>query len=95
MEILSCLAPLNAFHPNIREHACCIGKVAAGTSLVELIYRTYAVVTWQEVMPNDLDALNPAACAFARNHPERIPVDDRPLKRRPASFQLGELVISS
>ena len=95
MEVLSWLAPHNAFHPNIRENACCIGKVAAGTSLVELLQRTYAVITWQEVMPDEFNALNPAACAFARNHPERVPVDARPLKNRPLSFQLGELEVSS
>ncbi len=95
MQILSCISPQNCFHPNIRGRACCIGKVAPGTSLVELLHRTYEVITWQEVAPNEFDALNPAACSFARNSPERIPVDDRPLRRRPASFQLGDMVVSS
>jgi len=94
MEVLSFLAPRNVFHPNIRESVCCLGRITPGTSWVELIYRTHAVITWQEVMPNEFDALNPAACSFARNHPERIPADARPLKRRPAAFQLGELAVS-
>jgi len=95
MQILTCLSPQNLFHPNVRGRACCIGKVGPGTSLVELLHRTFSVITWQEVAPNEFDALNPTACSFARNHPERIPVDDRPLKRRPASFHLGDLVVSS
>ena len=94
MDVVSCLAPQNTYHPNINGSLCCIGPIAPSTSLVDLIYRTYAVLTWQEVMPDDRDALNSAACSFARNHPERIPVDDRPLKRRPASFQLGDLAVS-
>jgi hypothetical protein len=95
MQILSCISPQNFFHPNVRGRVCCIGKVNPGTSLVELLHRAYELISWQEVAPNEHVALNPAACSFARNHPERIPVDDRPLKRRPASFQLGELAVSS
>jgi hypothetical protein len=80
-ETLALLDPLSAWHPNIRPPLLCIGRVTPGTGLVELIYRAYELVTWQRYMPREEDALNHAACSWAREHAREVPVDPRPLKR--------------
>jgi hypothetical protein len=36
------------------------------------------------------DALNSAACQWARQHPDRFPVDGRPQKRRAETFRIDE-----
>jgi hypothetical protein len=81
-EVVTWLRPGNVFHPNIMPPFCCLGSIAPGTSLVELIYRTYEVISYQNVMPDERDALNVSACSWARKHQHRFPLDDRPLKRR-------------
>jgi hypothetical protein len=81
-EVVTWLRPGNVFHPNIMPPLCCLGNITPGTSLVELIYRTYEVISYQNVMPDERDALNAAACSWARRHQDRFPLDDRPLKRR-------------
>ena len=81
-DVLSWLGPVEIFHPNVNPPLCCIGTIAPGTSLVDLIYRTYDVISYQNVMPAENDALNLAACQWARNNQHRFPIDDRPLKRR-------------
>ena len=81
-QVVSWLRPAQVFHPNVKPPFCCLGPIEPGTSLVDLIYRTYEVISYQNVMPDERDALNRAACQWARNNQHRFPVDDRPLKRR-------------
>ncbi len=83
-QLITLLEPRHVFHPNVYEHLICLGAVAPGTPLVELIYRVYEVLTFQALTVRDDDALNRAACQWARNHPQRLPVDRRPLKGRSA-----------
>jgi hypothetical protein len=80
--VLTLLAPRNVFHPNVRGPFLCIGPVAPGTPVVDVIYRVYELLSWQSVTVDERDALDPEACQLARNHPERFPLDRRPLKRR-------------
>ena len=93
LDVVTIMAPMGVFHPNAAGPRCCIGPIAPGTPLVDLLHRAYEVISWQEVAPNEFDALNPVACAWARHNRHRFPVDDRPLKRRragpPPSALLG------
>jgi hypothetical protein len=82
LEVLTWLGPRDVFHPNAKTPLCCIGPIAPGTSLVDLLYRTYDVISCQNIMPDETDALNLAACQWARNNQHRFPLDARPLKRR-------------
>ena len=92
VETLTWIGPLNVFHANILPPMICIGQIAPGTPLVDLLYQLFEVIGGLKVTPREEDALNFAACQFARSHPERFPIERRPLKRpsvhagsRPAS----------
>ena len=82
-EIISWLGPTNVFHPNIRAPFICVGRVNPGTTLVDLLYQIYEIVSYQRVNPREDDALDLKACVWARNERAlgRFPVDRRPLKR--------------
>ena len=87
-EVVSVVGPPTIFLPNVRPPLCCLGPIAPGTPIVDLLYRTYEVVSGQNVTPVEWDALNRDACCFVRNHRELLPADTRPLKRlrpRPSS----------
>ena len=79
--VLTWLSPVEVFHPNIAAPFICIGPVAPGTGLVDLLYRVYEVITFGSVSPRENDALNPAACAWARRNRRLFPLDPRPLRR--------------
>jgi hypothetical protein len=87
LEVLSWIRPRDVFHPNAKTPLCCVGPVAPGTPLVDLLYRTYEVISCQNIMPDEKDALNPVACQWARNNQHRFPLDARPLKRRSCDVQ--------
>jgi hypothetical protein len=80
-EILTWLEPREVWHPNIRPPFLCIGPIARGTPLVELLHRSYEVITFENVTMGEDNALNVPACAWARRNRERFPVDSRPIKR--------------
>lgn len=44
--------------------------------------QVFDIITWNKVTLREDDALNTAACQWARRHPDRFPVDRRLLKRR-------------
>jgi len=81
-EVLTWLGPRHVFHPNIsnRMPLICVGRLAPGTWLVDLLFQCFEIITYQKVTMREDDALNPAACAWAREHQSRFPVDSRPLK---------------
>ena len=85
--VLTWLGPRNVWHPNISSTApaICIGRLTPGTSLVDILYQVFEIITWNKVTMREDDALNVAACQWARQHRDRMPVDRRPLKRRPLS----------
>jgi len=80
-DVLTLLAPADAWHPNIRMPFLCPGHLRAGTGLPDLLHQVFEIWTFQMVTTNELDALNPAACAWARANRQRFPVDPRPLCR--------------
>jgi hypothetical protein len=45
----------------------------------------------EKVTMREDDALNRAACQWARQHPERFPVDRRPLKRRAVTLHMSDV----
>ena len=81
-EILTWLGPPTIFHPNVSPPAVCVGRIVPGTPLVDILYQTFELIGGTKITMNETDALNFAACQWARAHPERFPVERRPLKRR-------------
>ena len=76
-EVLTWLEPLTEFHPNINSFQCCIGHISPGMSLLSLLYQLYQMITWQRFTPSEDDALNKAACSWARQHLDCFPIDPR------------------
>lgn len=93
--VLTWLAPRQVWHPNISaiHPVICIGRLAPGTALVDILYQVFEIVTWNKVTMREDDALNPAACQWARQHRDRFPVDRRPLKRRPWAGRVDDLSV--
>lgn len=91
--VLTWLGPRNIWHPNISATApvICVGRLAPGTGLVDIVYQVFEIITWNKVTMREDDALNRAACQWARQHRDRFPVDRRPLKRRPLDLHVAEL----
>ncbi|RMD81717.1 MAG: hypothetical protein D6815_11085 [Candidatus Dadabacteria bacterium] len=87
--VLSCLFPSKTFHPNVLGPAMCVGRIAPATPLVDLVHRVYELVTYQSYTTLEYDALQPAACAWARHHRSRLPIDARPLRRGSSAQGVG------
>ena len=81
--VVTWLQPSEIFHPNICSGApvICLGHLAPGTPLVDILYRCFEIITYARVTMQEHDALNKEACAWARRNQHRFPVDRRPLKR--------------
>jgi hypothetical protein len=92
-ETLTLFEPLNTFHPNVAFGApfICVGHIVPGTSLVDLLYQVYEILTYQKLTPREDDALNKEACRWARANQGRFPIDPRPLKRRPLALEVERL----
>ena len=82
LHFITWLGPHDVHHPNARAPFLCIGDIKAGDSLADLLYRTFDLITYQSVTTREDDALNPAACVWARQHMDAFPIDPRPLKWR-------------
>lgn len=76
-QVLTWLEPRNEFHPNIRAPLCCVGPIPPGMSLLNLLHQLFAMITWQKFTPLEHNALNAAACSWARANLDRLPVDPR------------------
>ena len=72
------------WHPNVSQDRpfICIGRLTPGTSLVDILYQIFDILTYQKYNPREDDSLNKAACAWARQNQHLFPIDRRPLKRR-------------
>jgi hypothetical protein len=90
--VLSLLSPQNLYHPNVAAPFLCIGRIAPGTSLRELIFQVHDVLTFAKLTPREDDALNRDACAWARANMRRFPVDPRPLRWQGADFAISPIV---
>jgi hypothetical protein len=91
-EMLRIFTP-GVWHPNVGDDLplICIGRLAPGTLLVEILYRVYDILTYQKYNPRENDSLNKAACAWARNNQDRFPIDRRPLKRASLGLEVQPL----
>ena len=89
-QVLSWSYPIQVFHPNISDKSpfICIGRLAPGTSLVDILFQCWEVITYNKVTMREDDALNQQACVWAREHRHTFPVDRRPLKRRSLNLQV-------
>lgn len=92
VEVLTWFGPRQVWHPNICDRAplICIGRLAPGMSLTDIIHQTYEVISYQKVTPREDDALNKDACAWVRNNPDRLPLDRHPLKRRTLEIKVEQ-----
>ncbi len=91
-EIVTWFGPPNVFHPNISNRAplICVGRLAPGTPLVDIIGQVFQIVTYQKVTMREDDALNHEACAWARRNQHRFPIDNRPLRRRALVLEIDD-----
>ena len=82
--VLTLLAPGNVHHPNINGPWICPGHLHPGTPLVDVLWHLFEIITFHRVTTDEFNALNPEACAWARDHKDLLPLDPRPLRRRAA-----------
>jgi hypothetical protein len=80
LRIATWLGPMNVVHPNIRPPFVCLGRVKPGTTLVDLLYQLYEIITYVNWASHDY--LEGQAAVWARNHQHLFPLERRPLKRR-------------
>ena len=59
---------------------------------MDLIYQVFEIITYHKVTMTEKDALNWEACAWARQHKDRFPIDSRPLRRRALDLQVEQPV---
>lgn len=91
VEVLTWLNPSRPYHPNIAGGGLpliCVGRITPGMGLVELLYQIFEMITYRKVTMSERDALNRAACRWARHHTQLFPIDRRPLKRRRMHIQV-------
>ena len=87
-QVVTWLDPLNTIHPNIKPPLFCVGNMAPGTPLVDLVTQAFEIITYNLVTMNEDDALDWDACQWARQHQHLFPVDRRPLRRRTALLDI-------
>jgi hypothetical protein len=83
------LFPATVFLPNVRAPFLCLGRIAPGTPLVELLYQVFDIGRGANLTVREDDALDRDACAWARPRLTQFPLDERPLKR-PLEFTVQE-----
>ena len=88
-EMFRMLTP-GVFHPNVSPELplICLGNLAAGNSLVDIIHRLYEVITYQRWNPVETDSLNRAACSWARRHQEMFPLERSTLRRQRLNLEV-------
>jgi hypothetical protein len=84
--------PERSWHPNVRAPYLCLGHIAPATTLVDLIYRSFELLTYRKCTMREDNALNHEACVWARNNQHRFPLDRRPLKRRRGAIGVTERI---
>jgi len=95
MEVLTWLSPRNVWHPNIMAPVICVGRLTPGTTLVDIIYQVFEIITYKKATVREDDALNSAACQWARHNMDRFPIDRRPLKRRALWLKVTDVAASA
>jgi ubiquitin-protein ligase len=91
-EMLRLFTP-GVWHPNVSRELplICIGRLTPGSTLVDILYQLFDILTFQKYNPRENDSLNKAACAWARENAPKFPIDRRPLKRRSLNLEVQPL----
>jgi ubiquitin-protein ligase len=81
------------WHPNISADLplICTRRITPGTTLVDILYQIYDILTYQKYNPREDDSLNKSACSWARANQDRFPIDRRSLKRRALNLEVQSL----
>ena len=61
-QLVALLSPQNTYHPNVAPPFLCLGNISPGTSLCELVFQIFEILTFQKLTPNEqaLSTLKPA-----------------------------------
>ena len=101
------LSPLTFWHTNARAipgvpaGVVCLGHVAPGTEIDDVVYRLFDLTTYENYAPQENDCLNRSASAWARAHTADFPdghaspllVGRRPDPRAPRRSELGDVLM--
>jgi hypothetical protein len=87
-EVITMLWPPEIFHPNCRFPFICVGRMRPGTGIRDIAYQLYEMMTYNRVVMREDDALDHAACAWARQNQDRFPLEVRPLRRRDLTLRV-------
>ena len=88
-KVASVLTP-RFLHPNVHRGAICLGAAfAPGTSISELLWEMFGIVSYSNICLDERNALDPAACRLLRERPELLgELPRRPFLRRKRSIKL-------
>lgn len=89
--VIALLAPRGIFHPNCKSPFICIGKLAPGTRLVEIVGQVWQILTYQRFTAREDDALDAEACAWARARVDNFPLTHASLRRGRTALVVDEL----
>ena len=84
LKVVAILSP-DFFHPNVKMPFgwVCLGHdFLPGTTLGDLIFHLYDIISYQNTTVDERDAFNPAACRYLRQYPEVLNEMSRPPIRR-------------
>ena len=90
-QVVAIVTPQTLWHPNVAGPFICIGAIAPGTSLVELLHQIYEILSFQKFTSLESNALNVEACAWTRRNTHMFPLTTRPLRRRVADLKIAEI----
>ena len=82
-EIVTVLSPHDAYHPNSRSGALCLGRPPAGIAMKDVLHLTYAAITLQSFDAVEWHGLDAEAAAFVRRHVEELPLLETGLLEHP------------
>ena len=78
-EIVTLISPGDLWHSNIRAPFACVGDMAPGTPLDDIVTQLFEIFTYQNV--NLTEGFNREAAEWARSRVDTFPVDSRPMRR--------------
>jgi hypothetical protein len=79
-QVVMVFRPWVIYHPNVSGPFICLGRLAGGTPLTDILFQIYEIISFQKWSAHD--GLNEEACEWARGHQDQFPLDRRPLKRK-------------
>ncbi len=89
MAPLTLLWPADVFYPNVRGSLICAGHLRPGIRATELAYTAFEILVGRNRNVVEREALSHEAAVWYRRHPERLPIDPRPLLWRAPKPEAG------